>query len=296
MKKKLLRLIFIKMRPIVPLKIRGNKLSIGKETIIMGIINVTPDSFSDGGEFFDKEKAIERGIEMEEEGAHIIDVGGESSRPGAESISEEEERRRVIPVIKGLREKIKCLISIDTYKARIAEEAIDNGADIVNDISGLRFDPEMVNVLKRKDVPVVIMHMKGTPKTMQISPYYEDVTKEIKDFFIERLDALAKNRIDSERIILDPGIGFGKRQEDNEKIIANLDKFHELNRPLLLGVSRKSFIGNILNLPSKERLEGSISSGIIGVINGAHILRVHDVREFVRAIKVADQILSQRES
>ncbi len=283
------------MRSVVTLKIRGDKLLIGKETLIMGILNVTPDSFSDGGKYFEKEKAIERGIEMEEEGAHIIDVGGESSRPGAESISEEEERRRVIPVVKELRKKVKCLISIDTYKSKIAEEAIENGADIINDISGFRFDPEMINVIKKKSVPVVIMHMKGTPKTMQINPFYKNVIQEIKDFFKERLDYLIKNDIDPETVILDPGIGFGKRQEDNEKIIANLDKFQELNRPILLGVSRKSFIGNILNLPPEERLEGSISSGIIGVLNGAHMLRVHDVKEFLRAVRVADRILSQRE-
>ncbi len=283
------------MRPNVILKIRGDKLLIGKETLIMGILNVTPDSFSDGGKYFEKEKAIERGIEMEEEGAHIIDVGGESSRPGAESISEEEERRRVIPVVKELRKKVKCLISIDTYKSKIAEEAIENGADIINDISGFRFDPEMINVIKKKSVPVVIMHMKGTPKTMQINPFYKNVIQEIKDFFKERLDYLIKNDIDPETVILDPGIGFGKRQEDNEKIIANLDKFQELSRPILLGVSRKSFIGNILNLPPEERLEGSISSGIIGVLNGAHMLRVHDVKEFLRAVRVADRILFQRE-
>lgn len=284
------------MRPLVTLNVKGEKLFIGKETILMGILNVTPDSFSDGGEFFDRERAIERGIEMEREGAHIIDVGGESSRPGAESISEDEERRRVIPVIKDLRKRVKCLISVDTYKASIAEEAIDNGADIVNDISGLRFDPRMVEVLKRKNVPFIIMHMKGTPKTMQINPYYENVIEEIKVFFRERLEYLAKNDIDIERVILDPGIGFGKRQEDNERIIANLDRFQEFNRPLLLGVSRKSFIGNILNLPPKQRLEGSISSGIIGIFNGAHILRIHDVREFSKAVKVADRILLQREN
>jgi dihydropteroate synthase len=284
------------MRQVVTLKIRGDKLLIGKETLIMGILNITPDSFSDGGKYFEKEKAIERGIEMEEEGAHIIDVGGESSRPGAESISEEEERRRVIPVIKELRKRVKCLISIDTYKSKIADEAIENGADILNDISGLRFDPMMVEVIKKRGVPVIIMHMKGTPKTMQINPFYKNVIQEIKDFFKERLDYIVKNDIDPEKVILDPGIGFGKRQEDNEKIIANLDKFQELNRPILLGISRKSFIGNILNLPPEERLEGSISSGIIGIFKGAHALRVHDVKEFSRAVKVADKILSQRES
>lgn len=284
------------MRAIVTLKIRGNKLLLGKETLIMGILNITPDSFSDGGKYFEKEKAIERGIEMEEEGAHVIDVGGESSRPGSESISEEEERKRVIPVIKELRKKVKCLISIDTCKSKIAEEAIENGADILNDISGLRFDPRMVELVKRKGVPVVIMHMKGTPKTMQIAPFYKNVIQEIKDFFRERLDYIVKNDINPETVILDPGIGFGKRQEDNEKIIANLDKFQELNRPILLGVSRKSFIGNILNLPPEQRLEGSISSGIIGVLRGAHILRVHDVKEFLKAVRVADKILSQRES
>lgn len=296
MEKKLPKLTFSKMRPIVTISIKGEKLYIGDETLIMGILNVTPDSFSDGGEYYNKEKAIKRGVEMEEEGAHIIDVGGESSRPGAEEVPEEEERKRIIPVIKELRKRVKCWISVDTYKARIAEEAIDNGADIINDISGLRFDPEMINVLKRKNVPVVIMHMKGTPKIMQLNPYYENVIQEIKEFFKERLDYLIQNDINPERSILDPGIGFGKRQEDNEKIIANLDKFSELNRPLLLGVSRKSFIGNILNLPPKDRLEGSISSGIIGVLNGAHILRVHDVKEFFKAVKVADRIISQRES
>ncbi|MGQ9619240.1 MAG: dihydropteroate synthase [Candidatus Aminicenantia bacterium] len=277
-----------------PLNLKGEKIYIGKETWIMGILNVTPDSFSDGGDFFEKEKAVERGIEMEEEGAKIIDVGGESSRPGSDPISEEEERRRVIPVIKELRKKVKCLISIDTCKAKIAEEALDCGADIVNDISSLRFDSEMVNILKRENVPIIVMHMKGIPKTMQTNPYYENVIEEIKSFFRERLAFLSSNGIEPERVILDPGIGFGKRQEDNEKIIANLDKFLEFQRPILLGVSRKSFIGNILNLPPKQRLEGSISSGIIGIVNGAHILRVHDIKEFSRAIKVADRILKAR--
>ncbi len=284
------------MRKFVQLDIKGNKVLLGGDTWIMGILNVTPDSFSDGGEYFRMERAVERGIQMEEEGAQIIDVGGESTRPGSERISEEEERRRVIPVIKELRKRVKCMISVDTYKSRIAEEAIDCGADMINDISGLRFDPEMVKLLERRNVPVIIMHMKGTPKTMQKNPYYDNVIQEIKDFFKERLDFFTANNIEIERVIIDPGIGFGKRQEDNEKIIAHLEKFSDLNRPILLGVSKKSFIGNILNLSPKERLEGSISSGIIGIFNGAHILRVHDVKEFVRAVRVADRILKQRDS
>ncbi|MEW6456479.1 MAG: dihydropteroate synthase [Acidobacteriota bacterium] len=279
------------MREIFSIKFKSRQLILGKETKIMGILNVTPDSFSNGGDYFSTEKAIEKGTQMEEEGAEIIDIGGESTRPGSEPTPLEEERKRVIPVLKELRKKVNCFISVDTYKARIAEEAFDWGADMINDISGLRFDKEMIKIIKKESCPFVIMHMKGTPKTMQDNPVYENLFEEIENFFYERINFLSLNEIDLNKVIIDPGIGFGKSYENNLRIIKNLNFLEKFKRPVLIGVSRKSFIGKILNLPPKERVEGSIAASIISVINGAHILRSHDVKSIKRAIKTAEEIL-----
>lgn len=256
----------------------------------MGVLNVTPDSFSDGGFYFDQEKAIARALELAEEGADIIDVGGESTRPGSDSIPENEELRRVIPVISELKKKTRAFISIDTTKAGVAKAALDVEADMVNDISALRFDSRMASLIAQKDIPVVLMHMKGSPKDMQNNPYYDDVVGEVKAFLRERIRAAQSCGIKKEKIIIDPGIGFGKRFEDNLALINRLQELADLDQPLLIGPSRKSFIGRILNLPPQERMEGTIASAILSILHGAHILRVHDVKAVKRAILVAEAI------
>ncbi|MEK6876740.1 MAG: dihydropteroate synthase [Nanoarchaeota archaeon] len=256
-------------------------------TLVMGILNVTPDSFYDGKLFFNPDKAIEHAKQMVKDGADIIDVGGESSRPGSEPVSKEEELRRVSPIIKKLKDEIKVPISIDTYKPKVAEECIKLGASIINDINGLR-NEEMIKVAAKYKVPVVIMHMKGTPKTMQHNPVYKDVIEEIKEFFSQQIKKAKKAGIKD--IIIDPGIGFGKTAEHNLQILKNLSEFKELNCPILVGTSRKSFIGNITGLPVNERLEGTLAAISIAIINGANIVRVHDVKECKRAAMVADAV------
>ncbi len=265
----------------------------GQRTWITGILNVTPDSFSDGGLYLDKNKAVKRGLELAEEGADIIDIGGESTRPGSNSISTEEELKRIIPVLSDLREKTNALISVDTTKSEVARAALDHGADIINDISALRFDPQMPPLAVNKDVPVVLMHMKGTPKTMQANPSYEDLLAEVKSFFKERLETAKTLGIKREKIIIDPGIGFGKRHNDNLLLIKNLQALEEFERPIMIGISRKSFIGKILNLPVLERIEGTIASAVLSIIHGAHILRVHDVAPIKRAVLVAEAIMEE---
>jgi len=266
---------------------------LGQRTWIMGILNVTPDSFSDGGLYLNKNKAVKRGLELAEEGADIIDIGGESTRPGSNSISTEEELKRIIPVLSDLREKTDALISVDTTKSEVARAALDHGADIINDISALRFDPQMPLLAVNRDVPVVLMHMKGTPKTMQANPSYEDLLAEVKFFFKERLETAKTLGIKREKIIIDPGIGFGKRHNDNLLLINNLRALEEFERPIMIGISRKSFIGKILNLPVLERIEGTIASAVLSIIHGAHILRVHDVAPIKRAVLVAEAILEE---
>ena len=256
----------------------------------MGVLNVTPDSFSDGGLYFEQEKAIARGLELAEEGADIIDVGGESSRPGSDHIPEKEERRRVIPVISELKKKARAFISIDTTKTEVAEAALDAGADMVNDISAFRFDSRMGPFIAQRDIPVVLMHIKGTPKSMQDNPHYDDVVGEVKAYLRERIRVAQSCGIRREKIIVDPGIGFGKRFQDNLALINRLQELAELDQPLLIGASRKSFIGKILNLPPQERVEGTIATAIISILHGAHILRVHDVKAVKRAIQVAEAI------
>lgn len=263
------------------------------KTKIMGILNVTPDSFYDGGKYLDVKKAVEHTIEISKY-ADIIDIGGESSRPGAEQVSAEIELKRVIPVIKEISKRIDVKISIDTTKSIVAEEAINTGASIINDISGLRFDEKMADVAAKYNVNVVLMHMKGTPKTMQLNPYYDDVIGEILSFLKERIDFAVAKGIKKEKIIIDPGIGFGKRVEDNLNIIKNLSKFKILNCPILIGTSRKSFIGALTNTPPEERLEGTIASNVIAIMNGADIVRVHDVKEMYKAIRIADAVKNVR--
>lgn len=279
------------MRKEYIIQANGDDFILGRRTWIMGILNVTPDSFTDGGLYFEKDKAIEHGLRMISEGADIIDVGGESTRPGAEPVPADEELKRVLPVLSGLRKQTKSLISVDTSKSEVALAALAEGANIINDISALRNDPKMISVAAQTDAPVILMHMKGSPKTMQHNPHYDNVLLEIKSFLKKKIDLAVKNGINREKIIIDPGIGFGKRFEDNLTLIRNLNDFSTLDQPILVGISRKSFIGKILDLPPGEREEGTLASAIISVIQGAHILRVHDVAPIKRAILVAETIL-----
>jgi dihydropteroate synthase len=275
------------------LQVNDQEYLLGQRTWIMGVLNITPDSFSDGGLYFDKDRAISRGLELAAEGADIIDVGGESTKPGSDPVPAEEELKRIIPVISALRAKTDVLISVDTTKSEIAEAAIEAGADIINDISAFRFDSRMPLLAAQKGVSVILMHMKGTPKTMQIDPSYVDLLAEIKSFLQEKIEAAQASGINKEKIIIDPGIGFGKSAEDNLILINNLSFLEELERPILIGTSRKSFLGSILNLPPLERSEGTIASAILSIIRGAHILRVHDVGSIKRATLVAESILNE---
>lgn len=266
-------------------------LDFSKKTYLMGILNVTPDSFSDGGQYFDKSAAIKRACQMVEEGADIIDIGGESTRPGSEPVPLQEEIARTIPVIEEISKKIKVPVSIDTYKAEVAKRALDVGASIVNDISGLRFDSEMPKVASQYKVPVVIMHIKGTPKNMQVNPQYEALIPEIMDYFRESIRLAVESGIAEDKIIIDPGIGFGKTLDHNLEIIKNLHEFTLLEKPLLAGVSRKAFIGKILgDAPASERLEGTAAAVAISILNGANIIRVHDVKEMKKVALVADAV------
>ena len=260
-------------------------------TLIMGILNMTPDSFSDGGQFKSHNKAIDHALKMVEEGANIIDIGGESTRPGAEAVQLEEELSRTIPIIEAIRLKSDCLISIDTYKSKVAMAALAAGADMVNDISGLTFDHNMASLVAERNVPVIIMHIKGKPGDMQKNPNYENLIKEIKVFFEVQIAIAKKAGIDSGNIILDPGIGFGKRLEDNFEIIRELGQISTMGYPVLLGPSRKSFIGFTLDLPIEERIEGTLASITAGVINGARIVRVHDIRATRRTLTITEKIM-----
>ncbi|MFQ6070113.1 MAG: dihydropteroate synthase [Candidatus Aminicenantales bacterium] len=284
------------MRKDYTIQVRGRNYHLGGRTWIMGVLNVTPDSFSDGGFYLEKEKAVKRGLELASEGADIIDVGGESTRPGSEPVSAEEEARRVLPVISALREKTEALISVDTTKSEVAEAALEMGADIINDISAFRFDSRMAALAAEKNVPVILMHMKGTPRTMQHNPTYSDLLQEVKSFLGQRIDYALSSGIKKEKIIIDPGIGFGKKHEHNLTLINCLSFLNELERPILVGPSRKSFIGKILHLPPQERTEGTIASAIITIIRGAHIIRVHDVSAVKKAVLVADAILGENNS
>ncbi len=264
---------------------------LGKRTLLMGILNVTPDSFSDGGVYLERERAVAHALELAEEGADIIDVGGESSRPGAAAIPVKEELRRVIPVIEGIRQESNILISIDSCKAPVVQQALGAGAGMVNDISALRYDGEMLDVLAKHDVPVVLMHMQGEPRTMQENPQYVDVLSDIINFLQERVAAATAAGIAQERLIIDPGIGFGKLLQHNLEILRRLDELRSLGRPILIGPSRKSFIGQLTGGPADGRLPGTIASVVLGIIKGADMVRVHDVGEVKRAVQVADAII-----
>ena len=259
-------------------------------TLIMGILNVTPDSFSDGGMYYDVTQAIEFALQMAEEGADIIDVGGESTRPGAKTVELQKECDRILPVIEGIRTKSDILISIDTYKSEVARQSIATGADMVNDISGMTFDPNMVDIIKESGLPVVIMHIKGTPKNMQKNPYYEDLMQELTEYFEERKKFARAKGILDQQIILDPGIGFGKRLQDNFQLLRELKKIVDMGFPVLIGPSKKSFIGLTLDLPVDQLLEGTAAAVTTGILKGARIVRVHDVKEMKRVALITDAI------
>jgi len=273
------------------LRCERHTLEIGRRTLVMGIVNVTPDSFSGDGLGADVGAAVERGLRMVEDGADILDIGGESTRPGGEPVSVDEELRRVIPVIEGIARRSSAPISIDTYKARVAQEALAAGACIVNDITGLRGDAKMREVARQAGAAVIVMHMQGTPRTMQDNAHYDDVIGEISAFLKQQADAALAAGIAQDQIVVDPGIGFGKNLEHNLEILRRLADFKALGYPVLVGPSRKRFIGAILDLPVDERLEGTAAAVALAIANGADIVRVHDVAQMVRVARVADAIV-----
>jgi dihydropteroate synthase len=261
-----------------------------ERTLVMGILNVTPDSFSDGGRFSTVESAVAHAAEMAAEGADLVDVGGESTRPGSDPVPPSQEIDRVVPVVAGIVARVSDLpVSVDTRKAEVAAAALDAGAAVVNDVSGGR-DPQMLTLVADRGASIVLMHMAGEPKTMQEAPAYEDVVAEVHEFLRERIEAAKFAGVDAERIAIDPGIGFGKDLGHNLELQRRIDTFLDLGRPLLVGPSRKRFIGTILGLPEDERMEGTIGAVAWLVSRGAHVVRVHDVREVARAVRVVDAI------
>ena len=273
-------------------QVADRALDLSQHSIIMGVLNVTPDSFSDGGEFFTTEKAIEQGVRMAAEGAQIIDVGGESTRPGAEPVSAEEELARVLPVIVKLRERTSAFISIDTTKAVVARAALEAGASIINDVSGGRADPEMMKLAAEKKAAIIIMHMQGTPQTMQTDPHYADVVTEVADFFRQQYASALECGIDSMAIAFDPGIGFGKTVEHNLELLSNLPRLRVHDRPIVVGVSRKSFLGKMIDSTQmSDRLAPTIAFTALLRERGANVLRVHDVKENAAALRVTERLL-----
>jgi dihydropteroate synthase len=256
---------------------------------VMGVVNVTPDSFSDGGEYLDPQAAVRHGLELERDGASILDIGGESTRPGALPVGAEEELARVLPVIEGLREQgAQAQISIDTSKATVAAAAIDSGAGLVNDVTAFRGDPEMAGLVAARGVDCCLMHMLGEPRTMQLHPHYDDVVDDVKRFLAERVAFAAAHGVDSTRIMLDPGIGFGKTLEHNLELLRRLDEIVALGPPIVIGTSRKSFLGKLTGREDpRERLPGTIATNVIAYERGARVFRVHDVRPVVDALNVA---------
>jgi len=275
-------------------KIGGRIFDLSRQGLIMGVLNVTPDSFSDAGKFFAVERAVEHGLKMAAEGAHIVDVGGESTRPGSEAITTEEELRRVIPVIEQLRAKSEVIISIDTSKAEVARAAVRAGASIVNDVTGGRGDEEMMPLIAETNSAFIILHMQGTPQTMQITPQYTNVVSEIADFFRQQYARAIVYNIDTMAIAFDPGIGFGKTLEHNLELLAQLERLRACDRPIVIGISRKSFLGKLINSAQmSDRLAPAVALTSLLRMLGADVLRVHDVKENVNALKVTEAILQR---
>lgn len=269
---------------------REHQFDFPRPMVVMGIVNTTPDSFSDGGQFLDVDAAVTHALRLANEGAEILDIGGESTRPGAPAVSEQEELDRVIPVIQRLAKRPELVLSIDTQKPSVARAAIDAGAAIVNDIAANRSDPEMWQVVAEAGAGYVCMHMQGNPQTMQAKPNYDDVTREVCDFFRERLALLSTHGVSIEQVVLDPGIGFGKTLQHNIKLLRDLNKFSLVERPTLVGASRKSFIEKLLGAPIDERLPASLACAAWAAIQGSQIIRVHDVAETVQVVRMAETL------
>jgi len=279
------------------LRLNSRTLVLGERTLIMGVLNVTPDSFSDGGSFLDSQAAIARALELEREGADILDIGGESTRPAAAPVSAREELSRILPLFEALRGKLRIPISVDTQKSEVAEAALAAGAQIVNDISALRTDPHLAEVVRHAHAPVILMHMRGTPRTMQRGPFARDVVRDTMTGLREALVRARRAGLEKSRILLDPGIGFGKSHEQNFEILARLPEFARLGCPIVIGTSRKAFLGKALAkpgeppLPPNERILGTLATVTASILGGTHIVRVHDVAEIARVARVADAIV-----
>jgi dihydropteroate synthase len=281
------------MRRLFHLNLRdGRQVRLGERTVIIGVLNVTPDSFSDGGQNFDPARAIARALEMEGEGADIIEVGGESTRPSATALTAEEELARVTPVLRALGDQLRVPISIDTYKSDVARVALEMGASIINDVSALRFDPVIADLAARESATLVLMHMRGDPTTMQKIEPSRDIFAEIESDLGVAIRFASSRGVERDRLILDPGIGFGKMLEQNLAIINHLDRFESLDLPVMVGTSRKSFIGRVTGRPESDRLMGTAASVALAITRGAHMVRVHDVKEMVEVARVADAILN----
>jgi dihydropteroate synthase len=282
------------------LRLRSGKLVLGERTLVMGVLNVTPDSFSDGGKFFDAERAIEQALAMECAGADLLDIGGESTRPGSAGTSAKEELARVLPVLQALRGRMKIPVSIDTQKPEVAEAALDAGAQIINDISGLKSDPRIAEAAARRRVPLILMHMRGEPRTMQVGGFARDIMKVVMRGLRNSVAAARNAGVGKSQIILDPGIGFGKSFAQNYELLQKLPQLANLGYPLLVGTSRKGFLGATLArdgkpAPPDERIWGTAATVTASILNGAHIVRVHDVSEMVQVARVADCLLDPKQ-
>jgi dihydropteroate synthase len=281
------------------LRLRSRTLLLGERTLVMGVLNVTPDSFSDGGKFLEPESAVEQAFAMEKAGAGLVDVGGESTRPGSQETSSAQELDRILPVLEGLRGHLRIPISVDTRRAAVAELALHAGAEIINDISGLNHDPKIAEVAERNGVPVILMHMRGEPRTMQAGPFAKDVMKDVVQGLRRSVAVARKAGVAKSQIILDPGIGFGKSFAQNYELLQKLSQLAKLGHPLLVGTSRKGFLGATLSrdgkpAPPEERIWGTAATVTASILSGAHIVRVHDVAEMVQVARVADCLLDPK--
>ena len=286
-------------RKVFRIKLRSRTLVLGDRTLVMGVLNVTPDSFSDGGKFFDFASAVDHAIAMQKEGADLVDIGAESTRPGAADIGAAEELRRILPVLEALRGRLKIPISIDTRKSRVAEIAIGAGAEIINDVSGLNHDPRLAEVAAKHRVPIILMHMRGTPKTMQKKPFARDALRDVTNGLRKSVALARKAGLAKSQIVLDPGIGFGKSFAQNYELLAKLPQLAKLGYPLLVGTSRKGFLGATLArggkpAPAEERVWATAASVTASILGGAHIVRVHDVEEMAQVARAADCLLDPR--
>jgi dihydropteroate synthase len=284
------------------LRLRSRALLLGERTLVMGVLNVTPNSFSDGGAYLDSQAAVARALQLERDGADILDIGGESTRPGAVSISPEEEVRRLLPVIQELRGQLRIPMSVDTRKADVAEAVLAAGAEMLNDVSGLRMDPRLAEVARRARAPLILMHMRGTPRTMQRGPFARDAIRDVLAGLRESVARARRAGLAKSQLLLDPGIGFGKKHEQNFEILARLPEFARLGCPVVIGTSRKAFLGKAMarpggpDVPPEKRLLGTAATVAASILGGAHIVRVHDVAEMVPVVRVADYVVNAARS